>query len=46
MFLDKDKTMDNVQQHQIYNNVPLLQTFKYDLCENLLVSNYVVQDHR
>jgi hypothetical protein len=28
VFLDKDRTMDNVQQHNICTNVPLSQTFR------------------
>jgi hypothetical protein len=27
VFLDKDRTMDNVQKHNIYTNVPPSQTF-------------------
>jgi hypothetical protein len=30
VFLDKDRTMDNVQKH-IFTNVPLSQTFRCDL---------------
>jgi hypothetical protein len=28
VFLDKDRTMDNVQQHNIFTNVPSSQTFR------------------
>jgi hypothetical protein len=38
VFLDKDRTMDNVQQHNICTNEPLSQTF--NLVVNVLVHEY------
>jgi hypothetical protein len=32
VFLDKDRTMDNVQKHNNCTNVPLSQTFRSHLC--------------
>jgi hypothetical protein len=36
VYLDKDRTMDNAQKHNIYTNVPSSQTFrilyKFEFC--------------
>jgi hypothetical protein len=43
LFLDKDRTMDNVQKHNICTNVPLVQTL--DLINCSLIGLTQLQTH-